>query len=322
MMPSNKALPENQQPASQLQGQVARLEDYFFTPDPVHSDTLTPVRSQVHIPYQDMVMPSQPVLQGLVPGLCTSPVLKMKTGPAFSSKFTDSLKFTDQPTQDLTQYVPLPPKTGREDTPIQYQSYNSPEATPCSTPVNTPPRKRYILLSQEAQSTLREVGIPEKAIKKLEVIIHKTNENYAICGSAALAIHTNHHRLALNFEVGDLDIVYTGETNTDFVAFDLQGALGSPNTKANTAQGQILIAVLTDENNQKFKIDLVPKKEEFATEFAEINGLSIASLSALKTSYACTASGHYGEKSDAAKAKLETIQVLLDQEHSICRMIE
>ncbi len=190
-------------------------------------------------------------------------------------------------------------------------TYSTPDrSTPHSTPFGTPQTPKDNKLPAQASSVLKEIGIPEKAINKLEIIISKTYGNYALCGSAALAIHMKSAGLKNEFEVGDLDIVYTGSNNTDSVARDLQPALNSPKSKANTTQGQILLAVLRTEEKGEFKIDLVPQKPEFATEYVTINDLHVASLGSLGVAYSLTEKGQYGEKSKSARRKLDIISEL------------
>jgi hypothetical protein len=159
----------------------------------------------------------------------------------------------------------------------------------------------------EARTALTEVGIPEKAISKLEVIIAQTSGNYALCGSSALAVHARSVGLPTALNVGDLDVVYTGSSNPEWIAQRLEGTLGSPQSKAHTAHGQILLAEIEIEGRESFKIDLVPEKQEFATSYTQLNELSVASLDSLEVSYRLTAEGDHGEKSVAARSKLEII---------------
>lgn len=162
----------------------------------------------------------------------------------------------------------------------------------------------------QAREALIAIGIPEKAISKLELIIEKTNGNYALCGSSALAIHMRSVGLQHELKVGDLDVIYTGEVNKDMIAMKLQEQLSSPNSKANTERGQILLVVLEIEEKVRFKIDLVPKTQAFGTEFTTINGLPVASLASLETSYELTKDDPHGAKSSAAESKLKIIKEL------------
>jgi hypothetical protein len=165
-------------------------------------------------------------------------------------------------------------------------------------------------LPAQARKALTEIGIPEKAISKLEVIIAQTSENYALCGSSALAVHMRSVGLQTKLNVDDLDVVYTGSNNTDAIAMHLTDALNSPQSKARATHGQILLAKLQIEGGGSFKIDLVPHKEEFATSFTSINGLSVASLDSLEVSYRLTEEGSHGEKSVAARNKLDIISAI------------
>lgn len=113
--------------------------------------------------------------------------------------------------------------------------------------------------------------------------------------------------LQTQLNVGDLDVVYTGVSHPDWIAQRLEGTLGSPQSKAHTAHGQILLAELEIEGGKSFKIDLVPEKQEFATSYTHINELSVASLDSLEVSYRLTAEGGHGDKSVAARNKLDII---------------
>lgn len=174
----------------------------------------------------------------------------------------------------------------------------------------TPQTSNGNSLPAQAREALIAIGIPEKAISKLELIIEKTNGNYALCGSSALAIHMRSVGLQHELKVGDLDVIYTGEVNKDMIAMKLQEQLSSPNSKANTERGQILLVVLEIEEKVRFKIDLVPKTQAFGTEFTTINGLPVASLASLETSYELTKDDPHGAKSSAAESKLKIIKEL------------
>jgi hypothetical protein len=174
---------------------------------------------------------------------------------------------------------------------------------------NTPQSLESSDLTDGVRLTLEGIGIPKEAIEKLNYIQDQMAGNYAICGSAALAIHANNSDVPHKLTVNDLDVVYTGSTNPDSVAMGLKsnGSINSPKSKLFEPQGQILMINLKLQGSENFKIDVVPNKENFATEFVEVGGLSVASLTSLKTSYTFTQSNGNKEKAQAAEYKLGII---------------
>jgi hypothetical protein len=134
-------------------------------------------------------------------------------------------------------------------------AYSTPDrSTRHSTQFSTPQKPQDNKLPTKAYTVLKNIGIPEKVIHKLEIIVRKTNSNYALCGSAALAIHMQSAGSKTDLEVGDLDIVYTGSDDSAWIARHLRSVLDTPKSTVDAAHGQILLAVIGTEEKGNFKI--------------------------------------------------------------------
>ncbi|MFT6388508.1 MAG: hypothetical protein ACJAUP_001891 [Cellvibrionaceae bacterium] len=187
------------------------------------------------------------------------------------------------------------------------------------------PQKGIQKLSSEVKETLSALplrGLGERAelLEVMEALQQVTVGNFAIGGSAALYMHlrdpsTGESRLndvSLNdLGINDIDAIYTGEGHGPSIELDLKDALSSlPQTKVLNAQGQIALIQIDN-----FKVDVVPKNEDFGTVFDTVGGMEVASLASLKTAYKNTVNLK-SSKSSAASVKLNIIQELEQQKLS------